>query len=95
MKPIDTSALPGLIEIVEQQIATIPSLDWKSWSTSKPVQDQAIEAAKQQLEQIGAKFTAKSYAHMVRLGGFQASCTSSFEGALHNWITAARKRLAA
>lgn len=95
MKPIDLLALPGLIDIVEEQMATIPSIDWKTYSTSKVIQDEAIAAATAVLEAIGAKLEKKSYAHAIKLGGFRASCTSSFDGALGNWCTAARKRLAA
>lgn len=95
MSKVDLTALPGLIAIVEQQIATIPELDWKAYSTSHPEQRRAIDAAKAALEPAGARFRQKSYEHAIRLGGFQASSTSSFAGALHNWVNAARKRLAA
>lgn len=95
MKPIDLSILPCLIDLVEAECKKIPALDWKTYSSSKPEQDRAIAEAKAALEPEGAKFRQNSYAHQIRLAGFSASCTSSFEGALHNWVTAARKRLAA
>jgi len=45
--------------------------------------------------QEGAKFGHQpAHDHSVRLAGIRSSSTSGLSGALHNWMTVARKRIA-
>ena len=53
----------------------------------------AVENIKVDLEERGAKFSNPSGGYAVRFGGVYATSTSSIEGALRNWVTAAHKRL--
>lgn len=45
-------------------------------------------------EKHGAKITDKWDAAHMRLAGITSSSTSGLHGAMHNWMTAAKKRMA-
>ena len=91
-----------LIHAVEMKLAKLDEAvgtrpDWRdfdavsAWQTR---QTQEFDRLKDELEELGARFSGShSSDASVKLGGIRSTSTSGTHSALKNWLTAARKRL--
>ncbi|WP_298815438.1 hypothetical protein [uncultured Roseibium sp.] len=79
----------------DDMVGTYP--DWRDrearakWEQSR---SDAQDQLKERLLEVGAKFSARPAVDFaISLGGIRSTSTSGIEGAVCNWLTAARKRL--
>lgn len=94
--------LERLIGIVEGKLAELPKLaptgkdtDWQQRRIEVSEYHQAADRALAALKEHGGKVREFGGSTSLRLGGFSASCTDSAAGVMHNWISGAKRRLAA
>jgi hypothetical protein len=93
-------SLAELVEIVERELNARPPLSKGYDEASRAADKQATEAM---LDRIHAHLGPKDRIDdrpswentRVKIAGIQSTCTYGVEGALRNWCTAARKRMAA
>jgi len=90
-------SLTGHIALVEKELATVPPWSQLDIEVTREERRAAIQAAVQRLrDSTGGKIDDRPNweASRVRIFGIQSTCTAGIEGALRNWLVAARKRLA-
>lgn len=90
--PATPETLTGLISEMETRLAALPS----GWGTDRA----AWEARQKPLLEMVADLTARGArvrsnwnGTSIKLAGIRSSSTSGIEGALQNWIAAARRRI--
>lgn len=99
---VQKAELERLIGIVEAKLAALPSLPPIGGSSDYLQRHEQLgaynRAADQALAELasaeGGKVRDKGCDTSLRLGGFTASCTHGAAGAMHNWLTGAKRRLA-
>jgi hypothetical protein len=97
--PIPFIDLPAALPIVERAVAehdaaTAPfkmSSDYDAWRNARRKAD---AAATLHLSQLGAAIRDDWQGAAIRFAGVRSTSTGSLIGALSNWLTAARKKLA-
>lgn len=89
---------PLLVDDIEDRLGSAKrragkySDDPRGWHARHHTEMQQLAA--RLTGELGARITDKWNGARVRIGGVTASSTTGIAGALRNWITAARKRLA-
>ena len=96
----DRERLSHLAEIVSFQLikadAKAGQFDHTNYSDWRRRHDVAVADMKRALEAEGAVFSERPpHDHAVKLAGIRSTSTSGFQGALRNWLRAARARLEA
>ncbi len=96
----DRERLSRLVDTVSVQLIKADeksgAFDPTNYSDWRRRYDIAVADLKRTMEAEGAVFSYRPpHDHAVRLAGIRSSSTSGFEGALRNWLTAARKKLEA
>lgn len=92
--------LPATIAIVDRELAAanreIPDWDPKGYSRDWfAKRKEAMTALAARLEQmVGAKIVDQYDGARCRIAGISSSSTTGIQGAVQNWLTAARKRVA-
>ncbi len=92
-----TAILKTAIEIIADQLATIPAIDSSSMEAYAKTRT-SIAAAEARVKNVlahrlSARFGGASDAAAVSIHGIRATSTMGMVGALRNWQTAARRRL--
>lgn len=91
--------LIGVVKLIQAETDAIagPQPDWMDraayaeWSKKR---SKAQDHLKEALLEAGAKFNARPAVDFaIKLGGIRSTSTSGIEGAVGNWLAAARKRL--
>ncbi|MCV0428863.1 MAG: hypothetical protein K5905_25695 [Roseibium sp.] len=91
--------LIGVVEATRDEADAIagPQPDWMdraAYATWSENRSKAQDHLKEALLEAGAKFNARPAVDFaIRLGGIRSTSTSGIEGAVGNWLAAARKRL--
>lgn len=89
--------LPDLIARVEAARTDVNqaagAFSHKNYDGWRRRSDQAVAKASAELTALGAVIKDNLNGPSIRLGGIRSASTMGFEGALGNWLTAARKRL--
>lgn len=96
----DRARLSQLVEIVSFQLARYEEkagrFDPTNYSDWRRRHDAAVADMKRALEAEGAVFSERPpHDHAVRLAGIRSTSTSGFEGAVRNWLRAARAKVEA
>lgn len=83
----------GVLAEAEAELGPAPGFaDSAYFSRRKVVMDRC---AKVLTERVGARVDDEWNGCRIRIAGVTSTCTAGMRGALHNWMTAARKRIAA
>lgn len=90
----DDATLAGHCKMISERLDALPDNDWRD-TIARQAYDQALEALVADLRKAGAHIGEKFDGKAVRLAGIRSTSTSGTENALKNWVTAARKRIAA
>lgn len=106
MKTVTRERLEFLIATVEHELARVdercgeqPRYGQEGYSFGArdawwKTRDIEIGESKRRLAAEGARFTCRAPdGPAIHLAGIRSSSTSSFTGAFHNWLNAARKRI--
>lgn len=82
----------GVLEEAEKDIGPAPKFaDSTYFSRRKVVMDRCAVVL---TDRLGARITDSWNGCRVRIAGLSSSCTAGMSGALQNWLTAARRKIA-
>lgn len=90
----DDATLAQHCKMISERLAALPDNDWRD-TIARQAYDQAMETLVADLRKAGANIGEKFDGKAIRLAGIRSTSTSGTESALRNWMTAARKRIAA
>lgn len=90
----DLATLRRIIGLVEAELAALPAIDMFDRETFQKRRG-AVLAAARRLALEGARASGDTSLHRFALAGIRSSSTMGLDGAMSNWVAAARKKSAA
>jgi hypothetical protein len=90
----DLNQAIDLVEIAKAELAIVRFVDFASYEEYQRRRRQAIDKAVRELATAGALCGDGVQDASFKFAGIRSTCTGGFEGALSNWLAAARKKLA-